>query len=157
MPLLNYTTSIKASKTISQIMDILANAGARQIIIDYGDGIPHLAEALTFVMDIDNKPVPFRLKCRWRAIQHILESDGRVAKRFRKPGHCLNVGWRIIKVWIEAQIALIEADQADIRQLFLPYAVGPDGRMLYEHVLGDNLLGPGDDVVEGVFVAPDEE
>ena len=144
MPLLNYTTSISATKTISQIMDILANAGARHIMIDYVE-IPPLAEALTFVMDINGEPISFRLVCRWRKIQHILENDKRVAKKFRTPEHSLKVGWRIIKVWVEAQMALIEADQAELPQLFLPHAVGKDGRTLYEHVLeGNMLIGPGE-------------
>ena len=144
MPLLFYTTSIKASKTISQIMDILALSGARSIKIDYNGDIPPLAEALTFVMDINDRPLSFRLECRWRAIQHILENDRRVTgKKLRTAEHALNVGWRIIKVWVDAQMALIEADLADLPQLFLPHAVGPDGRTLYEHVFEGYLLEPG--------------
>lgn len=38
MPLKNYTTTIKASKTIGEIQEILALRGARQIMIDYQDG-----------------------------------------------------------------------------------------------------------------------
>lgn len=143
MPLLNYTTSIKASRTISQIMEILSVAGAREITISYND-TPPLAEALTFVMDVNDRPVPFRLECRWRAIQHILENDKRVTgKKLRTAEHALNVGWRIIKVWVDAQMALIEADLANLPQLFLPHAVGPDGRTLYEHVFEGYLLEPG--------------
>lgn len=145
MPLLNYTTSIISGKTISEIMGILANAGARQIMVDYSSDIPPLAEALTFIMYINETPVPFRLVCHWREIQHILEHEKRVTtKKYRTAEHALNVGWRIIKVWVEAQMALIEAGQAELPQLFLPHAVGHDGRTLYEHVLeGKILIGPG--------------
>lgn len=42
-------------------------------------------------------------------------------------------------------MALIEAGQAELPQLFLPHAVGNDGRTLYEHVLSGHLLAAGDD------------
>ena len=152
MPLLNYTTGIAASRTISQIMDILSGAGARQIVVDYNGDIPPLAEALTFVMYVEDRQIPFRLTCQWRRIYHILANDPKVkTKRLRTPQHALNVGWRIIKDWVEAQMAFIEAEQADLPQLFLPHAVGMDGRTLYEHVLLGNLLTAGDGIVEGII------
>ena len=42
--------------------------------------------------------------------------------------------WRIIKDWIEAQLALVEVT---VPQVFLPYAVLRDGRALTEHVVDD--------------------
>jgi hypothetical protein len=143
MPLLNYTTSISAGKTISEIMGVLSGAGAKSIMVDYNGEIPPLAEALTFAIDINGSPISFRLECKWREIRQVLEGD-RVAKRYLVPEHCLNVGWRIIKNWVEAQLALIEAQQAELPQLFLPHAVGKDGKTLYQHVLENKLyIEPG--------------
>ena len=144
MPILNYTTGISADRTIGEIMSILSKAGARQIVIDYNGDIPPLAEAVTFVMQVGDNMTPFRLVCHWQRIFHILKTDKRVsAKKHKTPQHALNVGWRIIKVWIEAQMAFIKAEQAELPQLFLPHAVGKDGRTLYEHVLSGHLLTPG--------------
>jgi hypothetical protein len=46
----------------------------------------------------------------------------------------LRVSWRILKDWVEAQIAIVETKMVQIEQVFLPYAIMPDGRMLYERV-----------------------
>lgn len=147
MPLLNYTTQISASKTIGEIMDILANAGAYQIMINYNADIPPLADALTFIMLVRDGSLPFRLICHWREIQQILTNDKRVSgKKMKTAEHAHRVGWRIIKDWVEAQMAFIEAEQADLAQLFLPHAVGPDDRTLYETVIEQYMLPSGDDV-----------
>ena len=147
MPILNYSTGIRAAKTIGEIMDTLVQAGARQVMINYNDDIPPLAEALTFAVPVENDRMEFRLECRWRQIQQILKDDKQVTtKRFLTADHAHRVGWRIIKVWVKAQLAFIEAEQADLPQLFLPHAVGPDGRTLYETVLNQFLLARGDDV-----------
>lgn len=145
MPILNYSTRISASKTIGEIMDILANAGAYQIMINYNGDIPPLAESITFIMFVREGSLPFRLVCHWRKIQQILKNDKRVTtKKFKTADHAHRVGWRIIKVWVEAQMAYIEAEQADLAQLFLPHAVGPDDRTLYETVLDQYMLPSGD-------------
>lgn len=144
MPILNYSTGIRAAKTIGEIMDILVKAGAREILIKYNNDIPPLAEALTFAVPIESGRMEFRLECRWRQIHQLLKNDVRVkTKKFRSADHAHRVGWRIIKVWVKAQLAFIEAEQADLPQLFLPHAVGPDGRTLYETVLNQFLLAAG--------------
>jgi hypothetical protein len=57
------------------------------------------------------------------------------------------VAWRIVKDWVEVQLALIESGQATLPQLFLPHAVRADGRTLFEVVAADPhlLLGQGGD------------
>jgi hypothetical protein len=52
--------------------------------------------------------------------------------------HCaLSVGtrtvaWRILKDWVEAQIALMRSGMITVEQAFLPYCQGPDGQTVYE-------------------------
>lgn len=50
-----------------------------------------------------------------------------------------------MKVWIEAQLALVEINMVTVPQIFLPYAIMRDGRTLSEHVESDPgfLLGEG--------------
>ena len=33
------------------------------------------------------------------------------------------VAWRILKDWVAAQLAIVEAEQAQMAEVFLPYAV----------------------------------
>jgi hypothetical protein len=54
--------------------------------------------------------------------------------------HAINVAWRVIKDWVEAQLALIEANQVKIEQVFLPYAITAQGNTLYEQIASDPRL-----------------
>lgn len=62
MPILNYTTSIEAIKTVGQIQGILVAHGARSMLIDYDeDGY---LESLSFIVPTpegDLPIIPFRL------------------------------------------------------------------------------------------------
>src|SRR5438552_18436509 len=42
----------------------------------------------------------------------------------------VRVEWRIVKDWVEAQLALIETRMVTAQQVFLPYAIMRDGRTL---------------------------
>ncbi len=57
----------------------------------------------------------------------------------------VRTAWRIVKDWVEAQMALVETQMVTTRDVFLPYAVMRDGRTLSQHVQSDPgfLLGPG--------------
>ena len=51
------------------------------------------------------------------------------------------MAWRIEKDWIEVSLAKIEAKSATPLQMFLPYAVGKDGRTFHQMVSeGDTKL-----------------
>jgi hypothetical protein len=42
------------------------------------------------------------------------------------------VSWRILKDWVEAQIALVESSQAEMAQVFMPYAVEASGQTMFQ-------------------------
>jgi hypothetical protein len=63
----------------------------------------------------------------------------------RTEDHARNVAWRVVKDWVEAQLAIIETRMVTTAQVFLPYAVTANGQTLYEYI-GHNtqlLLGEG--------------
>ena len=43
------------------------------------------------------------------------------------------IAWRILKDWVKAQIALIESGQAELAQIFMPYAKDVNGQTLFHH------------------------
>lgn len=51
------------------------------------------------------------------------------------------VGWRILKDWIEAQLALIETGMVTIEQVFLPYVQNDKGQTLYEAIADKKFAG----------------
>jgi hypothetical protein len=143
MPILNYTTKISTSKTVMEIQKILAKAGAKSINVDYdATGEP---EALTFLVKVGERWVNFRLPVNWRGVLERLYSDTKVPKRSKTEDQSRRVAWRITKVWLEAQMAIIDAQQAELAEVFLPYAVSPQtGRTLFqEFKSGKFLLGSG--------------
>lgn len=137
MPILNYTTSVSAEKTISEIQAGLAKAGAQQITTDYAAGLP---VAVAFLINVEHggrmQLVAFRLPSDVDGVRAALRR-ARVAPRYQTDQHVRRVAWRIIKDWLEAQLAIIEAGVARPAQVLLPYAVAPDGRTLYEHFEAD--------------------
>ncbi len=128
MPIKNYTTGIAEDKTVGEIMGLLAGKGARSIKIDYDD--KNRPSAISFMISIQDWPVPFKLPCNFEGVFKAMAgeySQWQAKNRFeRNPeskAQARRVAWRIIKDWVAAQMALIEADQASLAQVFLPYAV----------------------------------
>jgi len=119
MSLLNYSTVIKTEKTVSEIQGILAEAGAQAVMSEFDDA--RVLTAISFRMNTSFGLMSYRLPSRIDPIWKILSEDRNIRPKFRTWDQASRVAWRIIKDWIEAQLALVEADQADIDQVFLPY------------------------------------
>ena len=144
MPILNYTTTINSHKTIGEIQECLAKAGAMAVSIDYDSSAQPVA--VTFLLSIRGTVINFRLPSKYNGVLKKLEKDIKVPKNFKNEDQARRVAWRIIKDWVEAQLAIIEAGQAELAEVFLPYAVSPDtGQTLYqEFESGRYMLESGD-------------
>lgn len=129
MPILNYRTEIKTSRTLSEIQEKLARAGAQGIQINYADGQP---VAMRFGLLVQGRAMVFLLPARHQGVLKAMENDPQVARRLVTREHALRVSWRIIKDWIEAQLALIEAGLAELAEVFFPYVETAAGASLYE-------------------------
>lgn len=129
MALLNYTTSISAEKTVSEIQSKLAKAGAHQILHEY-DGFGNVS-ALSFRINTKFGNVAFRLPSNISAVEAILRKQFHRGK-FVTTEQATKVGWRILKDWVEAQLALIETGMVTVEQVFLPYAQNELGQTVYE-------------------------
>ena len=142
MPLLNYTTTVEASRTVMEIQHILSSHGARAILINYGD--QGQVESLSFQVMTPAGLVGFRLPINPEAIMKVLTRQ-RVRGRATEKPQAVRIAWRIVKDWVEAQMALLETEMVSLDQLFLPYAVTPQGNTFYEALAarGFKMLGPG--------------
>jgi hypothetical protein len=149
MPLLNYTTTIAADKTVAEIQAILAAHGARRITLDYDAG--HIM-ALEFEVDTPNGTVPIRLPTDPRPVLAVMRRQ-KVPARYLTEQQALNVAWRIVKDWVSAQMAIIETRMVVMEQVFLPYIVSPTGDTLYDALAQRRfLLTAPDETVEGETV-----
>lgn len=157
MPILNYTTTVDALKTVGEIQALLSQHGARSITTDYDDN--GNVSAVAFVLLIEGVPLSFRLPANVDGVLKAMFKAKGCPSRLCTRLQARRVTWRILKNWLEAQLALNEAGQADMAEVFMPYAITNDGRSVYElfreaHV--KQLNAAPDNVVEGHFKAINE-
>lgn len=128
-PLLNYTTTVPVSRTIGQVQGLLVEAGARAIMATYDDvGTP---TAISFSTETPLGPRTFHLPVSSSNVERVLRRE-KVPARLCTPEHAERVAWRILKDWVEAQLAIIRTEMVTLDQVMLPYMQGDDGRTVYE-------------------------
>lgn len=143
------TTEISAERTIVEIERHIITNGASAVLKEYAGGS---IEAVSFKMVTPAGDLPFRLPCRWQAIETILTKKARGqynyplsdATKFKIREKSKRVAWRQILRWVEAQMALVETSMVTVEEVFFPYIQAPGGQTIYE-LHRDNLLklGPG--------------
>ena len=116
-PLLNYTTKIPAEQTAAEIMSILVNKGATEILTHYGPA--GMATGLKWRMETANGPMGFTLPINTDAAFDLLTRD-RVMKtnaggRMQQANRTV---WRIIREWIPTQRALIGTEMVTVEEVF---------------------------------------
>ena len=137
MPLLNYTTKVDVYATLGAIQGQLVKHGARKIMQDYDDN--GRIVALSFLVDTPAGPRGIRLPANVDAVHAVLarqkvKCDREQAER---------VAWRIVKDWVEAQMAILESEMVQIDEIFLPYMVGNGGQTLFQAYRENQLMLSG--------------
>ena len=130
MAILNYTTAVSAEKTASEIQKKLAQAKAQAVLCEYDD--EGVMCAMSFRIGTPHGMVFFRMPARTDGVYRALSRNPKVPRRLKTREQAANVAWRILKDWIEAQLAIVEAEMAEIAEVFLPYAQDNSGATLYE-------------------------
>src|ERR1022692_3406009 len=110
MGLLNYTTSISGEKTVGEIQSSRARAGAMSVLHDYDQ--QGNVESMSFKIQTQFGMIAYRLPSNIPAVAKVLEKQARAGKIPRRyiddQAQASRVAWRILKDWMEAQLALIE-------------------------------------------------
>jgi hypothetical protein len=140
--LLNYSTEVNADKTVGEIQGVLARSGAKSVTVDYDDGTP---VGVSFLIETAVGPRAFRLPANIEAAFEVMQRQyraGRVQRRFVTREQAARVGWRIVKDWIEAQLAIIELGMVGLEEIFLPYLINEQGETLYQLMMARRLALP---------------
>ena len=147
MPLLKYTTEVPVSKTVAEIFGALRAAGADKVLIEYED---QQERGISFEMKTLFGPVVFRVPVDVPHTAQVLKNQyhkGIAPRAVLRDGQAARVSWRIVKDWLDAQLALIQIEVVSLDQIFLPYAVTPSGQTFYDIVVErgglPKLLGAG--------------
>lgn len=138
----NYTTDKTAESTIMEIHKILAENGARGIATEYDDH--GLITDVFFKIVLNGKELPFRLPAKADKVYDALFKGkvGEYTYGQSRREKSQNIAWRICKTWLEAQITLINLEQAKIEEVFLPYMVMPNNKSLFEAMQDNQFLLP---------------
>ena len=151
MPLLNYTTKVPAEKTAGEIMGLLARQGASEIMMVYDSGT---VTGISWRINTPNGVLPFRLPVDEVAVDAVLTRQyhrGQVPRAAMRDGQPRRIAWRILKDWVEAQMALLETEMVTLDQIFLPYMLVGKDESLYQRLTHTDgfamLTGPA--IVEG--------
>lgn len=132
MPILNYTTQIDSEKTIMEIQKVLVTHGATKITTDYSPkGIPC---AVTFCINFNGNMIAYALPANSEGVLRAMKNNKKVPNSLRNEEQAQRVAWRIIKEWVVAQCAIVEANVSEMTEVFLPYAILPNGKTLFQNV-----------------------
>jgi hypothetical protein len=130
MAILNYSTQIAAGKTVTEIQQMLARAKAQAVLTEYDtEGV---LIAISFRIITRFGLMSFRLPANIQKIYQVIVRDKRITPKLRTRDQACRVAWRIVKDWLEAQMAIVQAEMVDLEQVFLPYAQHPDGSTVYD-------------------------
>jgi hypothetical protein len=124
MTILNYTTKVPVERSVQEIQKTLVKAGATATMLQYDSG---MVSSIAFKLDTKHGPVSFLLPSNPDGVLRVMRKGkaGKVTpEQFQQANR---VSWRILKDWIEAQMAIISAEMATPLQVFLPYAQTKDG------------------------------
>ena len=133
MPLLNYTTKVDIFTTLGEIQGILVRHGAKRIMQD-DDNNGHIVGVLFFI-DTPNGVRGVSLPANVNAVQRVLTEQKVKCNREQAE----RVAWRILKDWLEAQMAILESEMVQMDEIFLPYMINDSGKTLYQ-MYQDNQL-----------------
>ena len=132
MPILNYTTTVDAYKTASEIEYMLMRHNVKSIMKDY-DG--ERIVSMSFLIDTGSRKVPVKMPVRTDECQRVLKKEKQSSPRKQIKDtidQAERVAWRILKDWVEVQMALLDIKMVTAEEIFLPYIVDQSGRTIYE-------------------------
>lgn len=126
MPIKNYTTKIDVHKTLGEIHGNLAAHGARKVMFDYDESGDISAICFSIMTPLGERGIklPANVDAAWETLKkQKVNCDREQAAR---------VAWRIVKDWVDAQMAILETEMVTVDEVFLPYMMNRNGETLYQ-------------------------
>lgn len=101
---------------------------------------------LSFLIDAGVQKIPVRLpvkvdECLKVLKKEKMENPRKQIKDTREQAE--RVAWRILKDWVEAQMALLDIEMVRFEEIFLPYIETSSGQTIYEKLEEKQFLLEG--------------
>lgn len=145
MAIKNYTTQVDPLKTVGEIEIILAKHGVSRVSKEY-NGFGGVS-ALVFAVRMPGKEsdIPFRLPINTKAVLDVLKAEnkrGKLPRSYVTEAQAERIGWRIMKDWVDSQLAIVQIGMVTIQEVFLPYLYSyQSGRTLYQQISQEGFAG----------------
>lgn len=143
MNLKNYTSTVPMVNSIQRIEHRLAQVGATFITKEYDPARPGVPIGMVFQININGNPVNFKVPAKAERVYKYM-----VKQRSKPPTNpqlekirdqANRTAWKILSDWIDLQVSLIEVDQMDFVEAFLPGSFNPrTGETLYDEIKAAN-------------------
>ena len=108
---------------------MLAENRAQAILTEFDNG---RAIAISFRIQTEYGRITFQLPARIDKVAKVLADSRLIPPRLRTPDQAARVAWRILRDWLEAQLAMTQASLVDLTQIMLPFAQDNQGRTVFE-------------------------
>lgn len=122
----NYTSSVPVVDTVSRIEQILIRARALNIMKEY-DANGHIS-AICFTLVVSKETgqrvgikLPADVDAVYRVLLKSCKTPPTPNKRASIAQQAPRTAWKLMQDWLEVQLSLIEMQQAEMLQVFLPY------------------------------------
>lgn len=92
---------------------------------------------LSFLIDTGSQQIPVRLPVKVTECLQVLKKEKRENPRKQIKDtreQAERVAWRILKDWVEAQMALLDIEMVRFEEIFLPYIETNNGQTVYERL-----------------------
>ena len=133
----NYTSTVSPNRSIGLIEEMLVKFGALGVTKQYIKGV---VSGLSFIIEApDTKlPVTVLIPAQVESAYNVLLAPAKRRNQWLSDVQKLKIreqaertAWRIVHDWVAIQLAMIEMDQAEFRQVFMPYVTNANGTTLY--------------------------
>lgn len=129
----NYTTAVPVKRSVAEVQDMLAEAGASHVAVSYDGGQP-----VGLLFELGGRG--YQLPARVPGVLRVLQRSKGLRPGQQTEDHARRVSWRILRDWTRAQLATIQADVVSAEEVFLPWLITDrvDGRIstLYQDWAG---------------------
>lgn len=140
MNIRNYTSSVPVINSINYIEHRLSSAGATHIAKFYENNRPI---GMIFQINQNNIPLTFKLLAKSESVFEVLYSSFKRPRPSTKDNIKMQAdrtAWKILSDWIDIQVTMIQLEQAEFTEVFLPYFYDQKtNKTLFEKVASNEL------------------
>lgn len=138
---LNYTTMIDPAKTAGECIAALARHGAGKIMMLYGPD--RLPSGIAFEIDTQWGHRTYTLPVNVDGTHAALKKarrDGYITPKYTERDQAVRTSWRVLLVWLEAQLALIEAGVSVLEEVMLPWQMIDGDTTVFQAINNKQLM-----------------